>query len=138
MGIDHARKVEEEIYTLECKWSHARKVTGGSAHARKVTEGSAHARKVTDGGRVMVGAGVGIVAGRTEGAAVVVVAAGAECGGGGGGTDEVVVGAGVGVADADGVTIGCTTKKSKNSSWSVASSLDIPLDLNRLRRGVNA
>ena len=43
----------------------------------------------------------------------------------------MVVGAGVGVVDAGG--IGCTTKKSKNSSWSVASSLDIPLDLNRLR-----
>ena len=44
----------------------------------------------------------------------------------------MIVGASVGVADAGGVTIGYTTL-SKNSSWSVASSLDIPLDLNCLK-----
>ena len=44
--------MEEEIETLECM----------SSHTRKVKEGSAHARKVTD---VIMGAGLGIVAGRT-------------------------------------------------------------------------
>ena len=56
---------------------------------------------------------------------------------GGTGTDAVVVGAGVGVADAGGVTIGCTTL-SKNSSWSLASFFDIPLDLNRPRTNSNS
>jgi len=54
-------------------------------------------------GSMAVGSGVGVV--------------GARAGGGGGGAGALVVGAGVGAVGA-------------RASWSVASSLDIPLDLN--------